>query len=217
MALSRRTSSIPPEIANGGASITLVVDYSRKKVLTFEREYHAGLSPGAGLALIDNNAYHLSFESGGGVFRRLYRFNGDSPTGNDADSFIDHVYSIPYILESQPINFGEPALTKTPKRLRVWSIPNDYVVNGWVPWSVQVEGGPTPISNYVGSLYPQGFSSVLTFTNQQTDWFRDLAIPTCKAQFYILRFTTNTIRQAPFISGYEVHYLLDYDKEDFIR
>lgn len=209
--------SIPPETANDGASTTLIIDYSRKKVLTFERAYNGYLSPGAGFALVDGKMFHLSFELGGGVFRRLYRFNNDSPTGNNGDSFIDHIYPITYILESQPMNFGEPALTKSPKRVRIWSIPNDYVVNGWVPFNVQVDGGPTPISSYIGSGFPQGFTSVLSFANEQTDWFKDTAIPTCKAQFYILRFTTSSLRTSPFISGYEVMFLLDYEKEDFIR
>jgi hypothetical protein len=210
--------SIPTSSSRDTQSATLVVDYSRPKPLTFERSYVTKLSPGAGFAMVNDIMYQLSFEGSYGVFRRLYRFNGDSPSGNgDGDSFIDHVSAISYILESQPMTFGEPCLTKNPIRLRVWSIPNDGVVNGWVPFSLTVEGGPTPIEAYIGGSFPRGFTSTLTFSNPATDWFRDLKIPTCKAQFYILRFTTNTVRTSPYISGYEVMFALDYEKEDMIK
>jgi len=176
----------------------------------------AGLAPNGGITM-KGDVLFTSCAWGGSVFRRLDRFNANSPTGDDGDSFIDHVSAISYIYESQPHNFGEPEVLKTPIRIRLWSIPNDYIVNGWVPWSVLLQSGPTPISNYIGSGYPGGTTSTVTFLNQLTDWFKDVKLVTSKCHFYIIRLTTNTKRQAPFLSGYEVMYALAYDKEDFVR
>ena len=194
---------------------TFVVDYSRESVHTFERTYASQVDSAGGFVMIGNTLYSLSQASPYGVFRRLDRFNGDSPTGNNADSFIDNTQAINYILESQPINFGEPALLKSPIRLRLWSIPNDFVIDGWVPFSTLLETGASPLSAYIGGGAPLSTTSTLTFTS--TDFFKDVKLVSCKSHFYMVRFTTNAVRQSPFITGYEIAFTENYDKEDFVK
>lgn len=200
-----------------GEPVTYAIDYSRNKIITLERSYTTKLDPVSGMVMLGDTLYHLSATSPYGVFRRLPRFNGDSPSGNgDGDSFIDNTNAISYILESQPINFGEPGQLKSPIRIRIWSIPNDYIIEGWVPFSLLVETGATPLAQYVGSGGTNNTSSTVTFS-ADTDVLKDVKLKKQKCHFYIVKFTTNTIRTAPFITGYEIMFADNYDKEDFIK
>lgn len=204
-----------------GEPVTYVIDYSRNKILTLERSYPTQIDPVGGMAMYGDTLYHLSGTSPYGVYRRIVRFDrtkgsNGSPTGNDADCFIDNTSAINYVLESQPINLDEPGQLKTPVRVRVWSLPNDYVVEGWQPFSVLVETGASPLASNVGGTAPNASSSTLTFATTN-DIFKDTHLKNCKTHFYIVRLTTNTIRTAPFISGYEVMFAENYEKEDFVK
>lgn len=207
-----------------GDPVGFTFDYSRKKnapdqvyTKTMERSYPTQIDQAGGGAMIGDTLYHLSTTSPYGVFRRLYRFNGDSPSGNgNGDSFIDNTNAISYILELAPINRGEPELLRQAERVRIWSIPNDYVVEGWVPFSVLVEAGYTPFASTIANTNT-GSSSSLTFATQSTDFMKELKLRGVKSQFLMLRFTTNTIRTSPFLTGIGVMYAKDYQKEDFIK
>lgn len=207
-----------------GEPVGFTFDYSRRKnapdqvyTKTMERSYPTQIDQAGGGAMVGDTLYHLSQTSPYGVFRRLVRFNGDSPSGNgDGDSFIDNTSAIPYILELAPINRGEPELLRQAERVRVWSIPNDYVVEGWVPFSLLVEAGYTPFTATIANSNT-GSSSTLTFTTEGTDFMKDLKLKGVKSQFLMLRFTSNTIRTAPFLTGIGVMYAKDYQKEDFIK
>jgi hypothetical protein len=213
--LRRYICSIPTQTR--GSPQTLVIDYSRDEIHTFEQSFPSGVEPAAGMVSLKNNFYHLSEVAPYCCFVRLPRFNGDSPTGNNGDSFVHNTHAISYILESNVINNGEPDILNTPIRIRLWSIPNDYVVDGWVPFSVLVEGGASPISAYIGSSSPGGTSSTLTFSTTN-DIFKDVKlIQSVKTHFYIVRLTTNTAKQSPFITGYEIVYAENYKPEDLVK
>lgn len=200
-----------------GEPVTYVIDYSRNQIITLERSYPTKIDPVGGMAMVGDTLYHLSSTTPYGVFRRLARFNGDSPTGQgDGDSFVDNTNAISYILESQSINFGEPGQLKSPIRIRIWSIPNDYIIEGWVNFSLLVETGATPLAQYVGSGGTNNTSSTVVFSTA-TDVYRDVKLANQKCHFYIVRFTTNTTRTAPFITGYEIMFTENYDKEDFVK
>jgi hypothetical protein len=126
---------------------------------------------------------------------------------------VDNVAAIEYILETNPINFGEPGQYKTPIRLRVWSTPNDYVQEGWVPFAVLVETATSPIASFIGGTNPNSSTSTITYSTTN-DVFKDVKVKNAKCFFYLIRFTTNAIRTAPFISGYEIMFAESYDKED---
>lgn len=230
--------AIPNLIATGGlfptTAVSFVIDYSRKAeigaygrpagaIKTFERSYAANMDQCGGITLVDDQMYHLAGLSTSStsapptnIFRRLRRFDGDSPAGGDGDSFVDNTVAISYILESQVLNFGEPGLLKSPIRLRLWSVPNDYIKEGWVPFSVLVETGASPIAAYIGGSNPLATSSTVTFA-ADTDVFKDVKLTAARCHFYIVRFTTNTINTAPFLTGYEIMFAANYDKEDFVR
>lgn len=193
---------------------SFVIDYSREFPRFYERSYPLGIDQGSGMAVVGESFYHLSYN--GTVFRRLERFNGNSPTGNNGDSFIDNTSAISYILETKVINNGEPDVLNTPIRARVWSIPNDYVIDGWVEFAALLEGGCTALATYVGSANTNGTSSTITFT-ANTNLFKDVKLVSTKTHFYILRLTTNAIRTAPFITGYEILYAESYRPEDLIK
>ncbi len=213
--LRRYICSIPTQ--TNGSPQTLVIDYSRDQIHTFEQSFASQMDPAAGMVSLKSNFYHLSEMAPYCSFVRLPRFNGDSPTGNNGDSFLHNTSAISYILESNVINNGEPDVLNTPIRIRLWSIPNDYVVDGWVPFAVLVEGGASPIAAYIGSSSPGGTSSTLTFSTTN-DIFKDVKlIQTVKTHFYIVKFTTNTARQAPFITGYEIVYAENYKPEDLVK
>lgn len=197
-----------------GEPVSYVIDYSRDNVKTLERSYPTKIDSAGGMVMVEDTLYHLSQTSPYGVFRRLRRFNGDSPGTGDGDSFIDNTNAISYIYESQPINFNEPGLLKSPVRIRIWSIPNDYIVEGWVPFSFLVEMGPSALAQYCGTPVPPGTSSTVSFPTSGT-LLQDVKITKCRGHFFILRFTTNTIRTAPFLTGYELMLAENYDKEDF--
>ncbi|OQB10431.1 MAG: hypothetical protein BWY21_00352 [Parcubacteria group bacterium ADurb.Bin216] len=211
-----------------GNPVGFAIDYSRRDetdaerffTKIFERSYPTNVDQGGGGALVSNVLYHLS--SAGAlaastpltVFRRLRRFDGNSPHLGDGDAFVDNTVAINYVLESPPINRGEPGLLKSAIRLRIWSIPNDYVVEGWVPFSFLVESGASPLVQYIGSSNPLGTSATVTFSSE-SNLFQDVKLVKNRAHFYIVRFTTNTIRTSPFITGYELMFADNYDKEDF--
>lgn len=199
-----------------GEPVTYTLDYSRNKIITLERSYATQIDPVGGMAMIGDTLYHLSQTYPYGLFRRLIRFNGNSPHGGNGDSFLDNTSTINYVLESQPINFGEPGQLKTPIRVRIWSVPNDFVVEGWVPFSLLVETGANPLSQYVGSGGTNNTSSTVTFA-ADTDIYKDIKLVKQKCHFYIIRFTTNASRTAPFITGYEIMFAENYEKEDLVK
>lgn len=220
-AFNRQYICTIPQVS--GEPVSFVFDYSRRKnnpsmvyTKTMERSYTTQIDQAGGCALIQDTLYHLSQTSPYGVFRRLRRFNGNSPHLGDGDSFIDNTNTISYILETAPINRGDPENLRQPIRARVWSIPNDYVVEGWVPFSVLLETGASPLAAFVGSPNPQATSTTLTFS-ASNNVMKDAKLVGCKTLFYIVRLTTNTIRTAPFITGISVLYADDYAKEDLIK
>lgn len=197
--------------------VTFVIDYSRDINHTFERAYATQIDPAGGFAAVGEDFYYLSSTAPYAVFRRLERFSSNSPSGNgDGDSFIDNTNAISYILETNPISNNEPDVLNTPIRLRLWSLPNDYVKEGWVPFATLVEGGSSPLVAYVGSASPGGTSSTVTFATT-ADIFKDVKLVSTKTHFYIVRLTTNTIRTSPFWTGFEVLYAESYNKEDLIK
>jgi len=205
-----------PTSAGGTEPVTFVLDYSRETLHTFERSYTTQIDPAGGQVSLADNFYHLSQTSPYTVFKRLPRFQSNSPGVGDGDSYIDNTNAINYILESHPINFGEPGQLKTPIRTRIWSMPNDYVVDGWVTFSSLVETACSAIASYIGGTSPGSASSTITFSTAN-DSFKDIKLPNYKTHFYLIRFTTNTIRTAPFITGYEIMFVENYDKEDFVK
>ena len=188
-------------------------DASSMNIDTFERSYATQVDQAGGGLLYGDTIYHLSSAAPFTVFRRLQRFSGNSPTGVDGDTFIDNTASIPYVLECNPINFGEPGQLKTPIRARVWSIANNYATEGWVTFSTLIETGCSANSTFVGSSSPLGTGSTVTFSTIN-DLFKDVKLNNGKTFFYIVRLTTNTIRQAPFWTGIEIGFIPNYDKTD---
>lgn len=190
-------------------------DSSYMNLRTFERSYPSQIDQAGGGCIINEVLYHLSSVSPYGVFRRLDRFTTASPsgTGNNGDSFYDNTQAISYILETQPITLDEPALLKTPIRVRIWSIPNNYVVDGWVPFSFLIETGSNASTDFVGSGFPLGVASTITFLTADTAFIDTSLIPG-KTHFYIFRLTTNAVQTAPFFTGFNIEFKPDYNKED---
>jgi hypothetical protein len=195
-----------------------LIDYSRGDIKVMERSYATKIDQAGGMAMIGDTLYHLSQTSPYGVFRRLIRFDSanPSPTGNNGDSFIDNTGAITYVLEPVPINGGDPALLKTWRKGRIWSIPNDYVQEGWVPFSVLVESVSSPIASYLSSTSPTYQASTVSFATAN-DIFKQTDFKNRKGQFLLIRLTTSTIRTSPFITGYETMYALSYVKKDLIK
>lgn len=212
----------------GAEPVSHVIDYSRTEstpfqrdfssnVKTFERSYGTQIDQGAGMCMVGDTMYHISQSSPYAVYRRLYRFNGDSPSGNgNSDSFIDNNTSINYILETQAINFGEPGQLKMPIRVRVWSLTNDYIIDGWVTFSTLVESGMFPNASFIGSASNGGTANTITFSTAN-DLFKDIKLKGYKSHFFMVRLTTNAIRTTPFWTGFEIMFADDYQKEDFGR
>lgn len=195
-----------------GAPKVYVLNYSRGYWVAFERQYPGTSTTPTAFTMYGDYLYGLTPS---GPCRRMYRFNGDAPTGNDGDCYNDHGNAISYILETQAMNLGEPSVLKSPTRVRLFSIPNDYIIEGWVPFSVLVESAIFPDPSYFGTSY-SGVSSTVTFSGIN-NWYQDVKLPVVKSLVLMLRFTTNAIRTAPFLSGYEIVTPLPYAKEDLIR
>lgn len=212
---NRNYLCVIPQIT--GEPVSYVIDYSRPMVRVFERSYTTQIDQAGGQAMIHDTMYHLSQTSPYGVFRRLIRFDGNSPSGNgDGDSFIDNTNAINHVWESSVINLDTPGQLKSAIRGRLWSIPNDYVQEGWVPFSVLVETGASPFNTFVGSANPLGTSTTITFTAPNIS-DKDFKFVRQKTHFYIVRLTTNTIRTSPFITGYGILFADNYLNEDYIR
>ena len=199
---------------------TYVIDYSRPELAFLEQSFGAGFTPSAGTATDGDNLYSISFDKVAGLSdypvgiasRRIKRFIGDSPTGDDGLSFHDGGGAISYIIETQ-INFGEPHLFKIPLRIRVDSIPNDYIAEGWVPFSMLVETGLFPDATYLGSGQPGGTAATITFSGSGT-WYQDVKLDPVKCLVLMLRLTTAARGTAPFLTGYEILFKDAYAKED---
>lgn len=212
---NRNYLCVIPQIT--GEPVSYVIDYSRPMVRVFERSYTTQIDQAGGQAMVHDTMYHLSATSPYGVFRRLTRFDGNSPSGNgDGDSFIDNTNAINYVWESSVINLDTPGQLKSAIRGRLWSIPNDYVQEGWVPFSVLVETAASPFNTFVGSTNPLGTSTTITFSAPNFS-DKDFKFVRQKTHFYIVRLTTNTIRTSPFITGYGILFADNYLNEDYIR
>lgn len=206
--------SIP--VSGNTIPISLVLDYSKDEFIVFDRSHHENIDSAGGMAVVDNVLYHMSITNQFSVFKRLIRFNGNSPTGEDRDSFIDNTYAINYVLESEVINMGEPGLYKTPIRIRVWSVPNDYVVDAWTAFSYLIETAASPFAQYIGGSNP-GSSSVTISFPTVTTLKADAKLVNVKTNFYLVRLTTNEMRRAPFFTGWELMFAEDYKKDDLIK
>lgn len=219
---NRNYICVIPQVS--GEPVSFVFDYSRRPinpeqpiVKVFERSYTTQIDQAGGMAIVGDSFYHLSQTSPYGVFRRLQRFDSNSPSGNgDGDSFIDNTNAISYILESAPINRGEPSLLKTPIRIRIWSVPNDYIKEGWVAFAMTLETGASPLATYVGGSNNNATNTTVTFS-ASTDLMKEAKLKNCKTGFLILRLTTNTIRTSPFLTGYEILFAESYKDEDLVR
>jgi hypothetical protein len=205
-----------PQIS--GEPVSYVIDYSRGDIKVMERSYATQIDQAGGMAMIGDTLYHLSQTSPYSVFRRLIRFDSAnvSPTGNNGDSFIDNTGAINYVLETNAINFGEPGQRKVTIRMGIWSVPNDYVQEGWVPFSLLIETASSPMASYIGGSNPNSSTISTTFATVN-DVYKEVKVKNCKTFFYLIRFTTNTIRTSPFISGYEIMFSAAYDKEDLTK
>lgn len=202
-------------------AITFVFDYSKiledgTNLISFERSYWYRIDPGTGYASLGDDLYHLSGTWPALLFKRSYRFNGDSPGAGDGDSFYDNTSPIQYVLENNAQVITKPELLKTPIRLRIWSIPNNYVNEGWVPFSVLLETGISPDAALIGGTNQNATTSTVTFANQQGLW-RDIKILNVKANFIIWRLTTYTVAQSPFITGVTTLYAESYNDEDLLK
>lgn len=217
--------SIP---VTGGEPVSHVIDYSRKEntpfqrdfsqnIRTFERSYATKIDQGGGMALIGDTLYHLSQNAPFGVFRRLIRFNGNNPSGNgDGWSFLDNVNTINYVLETQAINLGEPSQLKTPLGVRLWSLANDYILDGFSGFNTLIETGTFPLASFIGSGFNGGVSSSVSFLTT-SDLFKDVSLPPVKALFLMVRLTTHATAESPFWTGFEIEYAESYKKEDLIK
>jgi hypothetical protein len=228
--------SVPISTSQGSETqpIGFVVDYSKMRgdsfspalmgndihdlgVKTFETLYPEQMDQAGGGVTIQGVTYHLSSWYPYAVFQSLPRFVDNSPSGNgNGDSFIDNTLAISYILEWNPMNLGEPGQLKTPIRFRLWSMPQPYANDIWIPYTVLVETGATGSTAWTGGSNINANANTLTFT-LATDIFRDLKLKNCKTHFYILRLTTNTIRQSPLFTGTELMFDANYEKEDLIK
>lgn len=199
-----------------GEPVGYSIDYSRPLFKVFERSYTTQIDQAGGAVMIGDTLYHLSQTSPYCVFRRLTRFSGNSPSGNgDGDTFIDNTNAISHIWETPPYHFDAPAQAKSVIRGRVWSIPNDYVAEGWVAFAVLVETGASCFEQYIGDAFPGGTETTISFTSGIAA--KDFKVTRQGSQFYMLRFTTNTIRTSPFITGFAILAAENYINEDFIN
>lgn len=199
-----------------GEPVGFTIDYARPVIKSLERSYPTKIDQAGGCAMIGDTLYHLSATSPYGVFRRLYRFNGDSPHLGNGDSFIDNTNAIEYILELVPQTGGLPEVLKSYVRVRIYSIPNDYVVEGWVPFSMAVTTGISAFQTYIGGSSPGATSSTITFSDNSVE-YKDIKVTREKHHFYMIRMTTNTIRTSPFFTGIALMMSENYKPEDFIR
>ena len=202
-------------------SQTFVIDYSRQGISFLEQSFSSGYNPSGGSVSLGDDFYQCSFDKYattsnfpvGIVSRRIQRFINNSPTGNDGLCFNDGGQKVNYILETQPINKGEPSLLKTLIRGRLFSIPNDYIAEGWVPFDTKVEVGVFPDASYIGDANNGGSTINLSFTSI-INWLKDFQPRPVNAFCYLLRFTTSTLFQAPFFTGYELVFKAPEAKED---
>lgn len=203
---------------------TYVIDYSRPQVSFLEHVYTSTVGDSGGYAINGDLNMHLNRDIGfsgtgihtGQAFRSLRRFSGNSPTGNDGICFVDNSAAITYVIESQPINFGEPSQLKVPIRLRLYSIPNDYIAEGWLPFRTTLETTIFPDASYFGGANPGSFTGFADFLTSH-DWYRDFKFGPVKCFLYMVRFTTNTLYTAPFITGWEIMFKDTYEKEDIVK
>lgn len=225
---------IPNDNTLTGGSNTFILDYSRSNnspqskmyaqyndpayATPFTRDYAQYLRPSYS-TLFNDALYTLSFEANtyanGLVYRRLYRFQeGESPTGNDGDCYIDHVSPILYAILTQPMNLGEPSVMKNPIRTRIFSVPNNgylglnNLIEGWVPFTLAI--------TYIGTPGGAGQNTTLTFSSN-TDYAKEFKMIGGKCISIILYLVTNTVRQSPFLSGFEIVIPLPYAKQDIQR
>ncbi len=205
--------TVPHSLTHGDGATTFVVDYSRLGSKTLERSYDApSCQPQRGYTVYNDILYYLSDTN---CVRENYRFIGNSPTGLDGDTFIDQIAPITYVLESPCYTLGDPSQLKTPQRLRVWSIPSEEVVSGWVPFRLNIETAAGPLSTYLGS--PNNGATDTTVSFVANDWFKDVRLVPSKTNFYIVRYTTSWWRESPYISGFEIMFAVNYDKQDLQR
>lgn len=200
-------------------TIHYALDYSRGKIVPFSRRLNDNTDAAGGMAFIGKDLYHLSLVSQG-VFKRLTPFTPTTTTGYPARTVGDFYYRDAFAgifsLESNVINLGEPDVLNTPIRLRIWSIPNEYGMDGWVPFTMTLYARAG--FNGFGNIgIPSGADTTTTITFTQPGFVDVKLSQNKKTHFYVVRFEGRLEKQAPFITGYELLYAENYKAEDLVK
>jgi hypothetical protein len=202
------------------ATIDYALDYSRGPWVAFGRKYLDGGAAG-GLVSLGSDLYFLNY-SNNTVYRRHKRFTPTTtlsyPPRTEGDYYFQDVFNGVFILESNVINLGEPDVLNTPIRVRIWSIPNEYGTDGWLPFTLKVLGKAGTAGFGTGLNFQGDTNAVISFTSNGPGFIDVKLKQDKKTHFYILRLQTSGLpKQAPFITGYEILYSENYKAEDLVK
>jgi hypothetical protein len=218
-AYSRRYSCSILPVLTRNETIHYALDYSRGNMVAFSRRENDFTDAAGGMVSIGKDFYHLSIASNT-VFKRLSRFTPTTTTGYPARTAGDFYYQDAvagrFSFESNVINLGQPDVLNTPIRLRIWSVPNDFSMDEWLPFTMKVyaRAGTTSFGN-IG--IPTGADTEVSVTFAQPGFIDVKLAQNKKTHFYIVRFEGRLEKQAPFITGYEILYAENYKAEDLVK
>jgi hypothetical protein len=204
------------ERIGGNETLHYALDYSRGRITTFAKSYFDFTDAAGGMASLGENFYHLS-QTSGCAFVRLKRFTPTgSPTRTAGDFYYQDVYTPTFYFESNVINLGQPDVLNTPVRIRIWSLPNNSSIDAWLPFTLNVRGtAATALITFDGFPVSPDTNATITFNSPG---FIDVKLAqNKKTHFYIVSFTAQLAKQAPFITGYEILYAENYKAEDLVK
>jgi hypothetical protein len=164
-----------------------------------DKKYPRGMQPSGGLAVYNNDRYHLS--SGnittdymGRCFRQL------KGTSLVSDHYQFHGQPIPYIVETYPMHNGDPSFDKLWIEMKLWnlflSVDNDLARFVPFTWTIKTFLG---FNNSVAITDTTETFSTVNDYEKMISFFQQP-----EARALTLQLTCQTIKECPRLTGFEI-------------
>jgi hypothetical protein len=164
-----------------------------------DKKYPRGMQPSGGLAVYNNDRYHLSSggapgTTGGRCFRQL------KGTSLVSDHYQFHGQPIPYIVETYPMHNGDPSFDKLWIEMKLWnlflSVDNDLARFVPFTWTIKTFLG---FNNSVAITDTTETFSTVNDYEKMISFFQQ---PESRA--LTLQLTCQTIKECPRLTGFEI-------------
>lgn len=177
--------------------IHLGLDYINNNIW-IDKKYPRGMQPSGGIAVYNNDRYHLSSGGSTDIFGRCFKQLKNTSLLEENYQF--HGQAIPYIVETYPMHNGAPSFDKLWIEMKLWnlflSVNNDtarFVPFTWIIKAFLGFNNNIAITDTTETFSTvNDYEKVITFFQQP------------EARALALQLTCTTIKQCPRLTGFEI-------------